>query len=365
MTRHTLSVLVLALGLPAVAQEPARFMARDRHERYRAMIPTFADPGLEEIRRHPRLLLFTDAEMPPAFQAANRGRLGVFSAKTQFLVGTDGFGQANLSFPWRRPFGLEFSEGWTSFRFLLLPEGRPIEWYGRRQPGDRQAAVPITWDFPEGSVLGEVLQLTTLGAGPVAFEVRVRSKRPAGWQVDVFRPYRDRDELDTAVAMLAGADQAAAFLGRREHEDRVWDQARVRHLLREARYDILPSLEKETVGKLLATPFASVKGREWVPGGLAPDTLGVNIVPPHYSAAFIPVTANTCASCHRTAGKNANQFGFAAPPGWDEWVRGSATDDALGFHIFDAGSVSRSGQFLTITLNPVLTRAGLLKHRGN
>jgi hypothetical protein len=190
----------------------------------------------------------------------------------------------------------------------------------------------------------------------------MKVKRPGGWAPDVFRPFADRADL-TATLVYAGSPEAPKLLVD-QREDWVFRQRRLKQLHTDAVKDFLPPLEESTVRSLLDRPFSSVRGREWVPGGFAADVKsGFHIVPPGYAATFVPVTANTCSSCHRTAGANARRSGFPAPAGWDEWIRGNAADESFSFHIFAPESVSGDGQFKPMVLHPSLTRAGLLKRR--
>lgn len=368
--RRVLPLLVLlGFALPALAQPSIiRLVTDAEHERLVAAIPTTDDPAMEQLRADPRLIVYGDREVPPVFQAANNGTLGVFRAGTLFSVGGVNVGVGSNRFPWKAPAGLDDAVGWTSFGFLWLPPGEQIAVARARLPADAQSAQFFSWTFPEGTVLGEVFLLTGDPSRP-AWEMRVRRKvssdvntKPtmsvvrSSWSPTVFRPFADREELDEAVA-FSGSPSTERFLSTKDrgHWQFKTEPLPNKLLRGDAVKDFLPPLDRQTVLRLLSREFTSVRDREWVPGGLAPDThADFHVIPRGYNGAMLPVSQSTCASCHRTAGQNIRLFGLSSPQGWDEWVRGNVGDESFRFHPFDPASVSSDRNFRQVRLNPKL-----------
>src|SRR5262245_41316545 len=129
------AVLALSLlsGTFVQAEQPFRLCDDAKHERLVALIPRTDDPRIEAVRRNPRLVVYTDAEMPKAAQFWDNNPLaGVhradynFSANPQRRPDGGVSGGPGQEFPWRFPFGLDDAEGWTKFTFFLLPPGQAV-----------------------------------------------------------------------------------------------------------------------------------------------------------------------------------------------------------------------------------------------
>lgn len=369
----TAAVSAVALLLPVeAAQAPSFFRLAPavKHEKLVRGIPTTDSELLERVRADPRLLVFTKDEVPPVFQAADNNRafgqrLGVFRAGTTFTVGGVTVGGGSNQFPWRTPAGLGDATNWDSFQFLWLPEGQPILYGLQRLPNDLGPTRSVTWTFPVGTVLGEVLGVLEPGdPEPVPFEMRVRRKVAEGeWRVDVFRPYRNREELNLAVALL-GSGRSEKFLVSVDREEQAINQNLFKMIPRRVTKDFLPPLDPSDVRRLLDTTFVSVRGEEWSPGAMAPDTRQpFHLVPRSYNGAMLNPTNGTCRACHRTAGQNIRSFGMPAPANWDEWARGNGADESMTWHPFHPDSVSSSGTFLPVFVRGSLVDAGLLKQR--
>ena len=368
-----LTVLTCALShaqqLESIHAQEVRLLSPAKHKKLQESIPRTDSELLEKLRTDPRLILFTKDEVPPVFQAADNNRannkLGVFRAGTTFTVGGVTVGGGSNQFPWRVPAGLGDAVNWDSFQFLWLPPGEAILWGPQRLAGDRGTTRSITWTYPDGTVLGEVLGVLEPGdLGPIPFELRVRRKIAEGdWRVDLFRPFRTRDELDLATAVL-GSPLSERFVQTRRVEVQSVNQSIFHMLPSTMAKDFLPSLEPATVRRLLDNTFVSVRGHEWSDGALAPDTQEpFHIIPRFYNGAFLNVTDGTCRACHKTAGQNISLFSMPAPSNWDEWVRGNGADQSMTFHPFHPDSISTDGTFKPVAIRGDLVKVGILKRR--
>ena len=353
----------------APAAEPAPFRLCDdaKHARLVALIPRTDDPWMEAVRADPRLVVYTDAEMPKASQFWDSNPLaGVHDAKHNISANPLRLPDGSLSggpgqeFPWRVPFGLDGAQGWTKFTFVRLPERQPVRWWRERLPGDGPRHASYRWEFPVGTVFGEVLCVQDAEGWSYPFELRVRHKVGAGtWRPDVFRPVRDRAELERLAPEVAGQGARAEWQLANPHPAKVIREHAVE--------DVLPPLPAAKVRELLARTFTSVRETEWVPGGHAPGTRAdFHIVPKNYAGAAIAVTAHSCARCHQTTLGHPDDFG---PVGFgrngralrDWYGRVPGDDQAFTWHPFDPASVSPGGYPQPVRLNPRMVAAGLLE----
>lgn len=364
----TLFALPLLCGQLGAAEQPFRLCDDARHAQLLALIPKTDDPRMEAVRLDPRLVIYTDAEMPKASQFWDSNPLaGVHRADHNISANPlrlpDGgvSGGPGQEFPWRVPFGLDEAEGWTKFNFYLLPPGAAVRWWRERLVGDGPQYASYRWEFPVGTLFGEVLCVLDRSGWSYPFELRVRQKISDGtWRPDIFRPFASRAELDAAVTAVRDPN-ADSFVAARERS--AWTLSNphpVKVLRNDAIEDVLPPLSEETVRKLLDRPFRSVRGREWVAGGHAPGTRAdFHIVPKNYAGAAVAVSTGQCAKCHQTALAHPDAFG---PFGRDWYGRVPGDDATFTWHPFDPASVSHRGVPQPVSLNQRMIGAGVLKH---
>ncbi len=191
---HSLLVALLALGMtdasesakPAVAKVGAapaptvQLMSAEKEQRLRKMLPRVADPDLQKILDDPRLILYTEREIPRAYQFFAGGLQGVHSAYYNISAnGSEPYGNGNREFPWGHPAGTQRTSGVEVFRFLWLPHDaqgnpRPVVWYRKHLRGD--SGDGYGWTFPVGALVGEVLAMT--GPDGYAYTFEMRSAHP-------------------------------------------------------------------------------------------------------------------------------------------------------------------------------------------
>lgn len=359
------AALAMVCAVRLLAQEPApfRLCPPTRHKELVSLIPATDDPWFERLRKDPRLVVYTQAEMPKASQFWDNNPLaGVHSASYNLSANsmpkydggrTGGPGQEH---PWRTPFGLDDAEGWSKFTFWL-PAG-PVTWWRERMPGDGAQHATYRWEFPVGTVFGEVLCVGHPKGWSVPFEVRVRRKVGHGtWRPDVYRPFHSRAEYDRAAAALGevtGQNRVRTLTLRNPQPIHIISGT--------AAEDVLDALPADVVAVLLDRPFKSVRGHEWVPGGHAPTTAApFGIVPKGYAGATVAVTTHSCARCHKTALGHPDEFDI---PTRDWYGRVPGDDQIFTWHPFDPASVSPNGSPRPVYLRQELIRAGLLKQWG-
>jgi hypothetical protein len=271
---------------------------------------------------------------------------GVFDRRNNISANrAEPHGNANREFPWKTG-GIDESTNAKGYVFYQLPKKGEIVWWrdhGKRwstrvggtnwllevHPGTYQ------WEFPEGTLFGEVL--TVDGK---TFEVRLMKKKNRRWHFRIFRPFRHRHQV-VKFAVKAKDKKAPP----KKPPARLKNKHPVTVIDEQALADEL-ELTPEGVAQILARPFEDVTDAVWAEEAgqkcYAPTTTKKGqIVPVNYQGHFLH--GQSCAKCHDTVGKNVSEF----QPGrdWYGSVRGG--DGVFSFDIFDPARRS-AGQ----TLNP-------------
>ncbi len=357
----------------------ARLMSREREELLRGSLPKVDDPDVQAMLNDPTLILYTDVEMPGAYQFWDGALQGVH--RVDYNISADNsepFGNGNREFPWATPAGTHRTNNVRTVRFLWLPRddaGKPwpVVWYRRHLSGD--GTLGYAWTFPIGTVFGEVLMMRAPDGYDYTFEMRLRRREGKEWSVDVFRPFPtaedlaqrirelrpDWDEQPNLTAFVAHLEEPNELpvlkLADRQPARRTFDQA--------MGVDVLPPLEDEALvcDLLRTTTFRSALGATWRWGSngartCAPTTdAPFHIVPARYDAGFVDVDRASCIRCHETVNADVDRFDFSRD--WYGRIRGS--DGIFSFHPFDPHTVSGNGFGQAVRMRPELTEAGVLE----
>ncbi|MEQ8788764.1 MAG: hypothetical protein RIC55_20805 [Pirellulaceae bacterium] len=358
---------------------PLRLMSAEKDARLRSYLPHISDSDLQRILKDDRLILYTDKEMPRAYQDWDGALQGVHSPSYNISAnGSEPFGNGNREFPWSTPAGTHRCDNVTSFRFLWLPQDEqgeplPIVWYRKRFPGDNVQG--YAWVYPVGTVFGEVLRQRGPDGKDYTFELRVRIREYGQWAVDVFRPFPTAKELAHAVKQHRPAwekdEQLAKLVS---HLQTPAEMPKLKLIARHPAQvtfkqsmgvDTLPTPGDDLlVAELLTqTPFRSSLGEVWreTPDGVetcAPTTASkFHIVPAKYDAGFIEVNRISCMRCHETTAQHVRKF----EPYRDWYGRIRGSDGIFSFHPFCPTCISGNGYGGAVRLRPELKQAGLLK----
>ncbi|HZZ80757.1 MAG TPA: hypothetical protein VFE62_19805 [Gemmataceae bacterium] len=365
---------------PADAKREAlvRLMPAKSEKRLRDYLPKVADPEVQAIFEDPQLIVYTDREMPKAYQFWNGQMPGVHRASYNISAnGSEPFGNGNREFPWGTPAGTHRTKNVWTFRFLRLPrdeDGKvhPIVWFRSRQQGDGQNG--YAWRFPTGAAVGEVLMMRGADGRDYCFEVRVRFREVDDWAIDVFRPFpraedlaegikelrpnwQERPALASAVKLLSGPTVLPERKLADQHPRKTFQQSMGVY--------VLPSLEDDAlVAELLTkTTFKSALGNPWAEGAngavaAAPTTeAAFHIVPAKYDAGFVEVDRASCMRCHKTVNQPVDKFQSGRD--WYGRIRGS--DGIFSFHPFDPNSISGNGYPVPVRMRDELVSAGVIE----
>jgi hypothetical protein len=354
-------------------------MSAAKDQQLRRQLPNVYDDRVQEILDDPALILYTDSEMPAAYQDWSSGLPGIHSPTYNVSANnSEPFGNGNVEFPWGTPGGAHRATNSSTFRFLWLPRDesgqlRPIVWYRKFLPGSSSPG--FAWTFPLGTVVGEVLRIRSPQGLDYSFELRLRTRDNGQWSVDVFRPFPTSEQLAVRIKELRPDWQQQARLAKLvEHLEQpielrrltLADSSHSRMVFNQSMgIDPLPPVEDdELVAQLLTeTTFESALGTTWRMGAnrvytFAPTTdAAFHIVPARYDAGFIEVDQTSCMRCHDTVSRHVNEFAFGRD--WYGNVRGS--DGIFSIHPFDPSCVSYNGASVTPQLNQTLINAGLLE----
>ena len=278
----------------------------------------------------PNLIIYTEEEMPRAYQFWNGANQGIHSAYYNISAnGSEPFGNANREFPWGTPAGTHRTRNVRSFRFLLLPrdaEGKvlPVVWYRKQLRGDGQAA--YAWTFPIGTVLGEVLTMRAPNGNDCTFEMRIRTRERGDWDVNLFRPFPTAVELSTRIKELrpnwaenkqlaesvAHLDQPLANAppnpGRQAPGQAVVPTGDGRRLVAPAgrRRAGDRAVDHDQVPLRAGRGVAQVGGRR---EDVRPTTMAAyHVIPANFDAGFIEVDRTSCIRCHESVNESVSAF---------------------------------------------------------
>lgn len=380
-------------GLPArvdpavVARPVARLMQPAKESAYRRMLPQVDDPHLQSVLDDPSLILYTDAEMPKAYQFWSGAFPGVHAVNYNISANnTEPFGNGNREFPWGAPAGAHRAHNVHTFRFLWLPKDEqgqayPIVWYQKVLRGDSRSG--YAWTYPIGTVVGEVLTQRAPNGYDYTFEVRVRIREADDWAVDVYRPFPAADDLVARIEELRPNWQEQPKLAALvEHLSKplpgklftlVDHQPGKRVFSQQMAVDQLPAIDDDqlVIELLTTTTFRSAHSTAWrvASGGAstaAPTTAAkFHIVPANYDAGFVEVDRQSCQRCHETVNHAVDEFNSRRD--WYGRIRGS--DGIFSFHPFSPDSISGNGFPVGVRLRRELQQTGVLarfdarKHR--
>lgn len=366
-----------------------QLMSAKKEARLRALLPRVADAEMRKVLSDPNLILYTDDEIPRAYQFWSGDLPGVHLANYNISAnGSEPFGNGNREFPWGHPAGTHRTTGVEAFRFLSLPKDKdgkiqPVVWFRKRLPGD--GTMGYAWTYPVGTVVGEVLAMTGPDGLAYTFEMRVRTREYGYWDVDVFRPFPTASALSRRIKELRPDwEQDENLVKVVNHLDSpvemkslrlVDSQPAKRTFDQTMGIDSLPAIgDTKLVGQLLtSTPFKSSMGEVWRESSsgvktYAPTTKAeFHVIPAKYDAGFVQVDRTSCMRCHDSVAHNVSEFN----PGRDWYGNIRGSDAIFSFHPFALESIADNGFGRAVRMRPEFEKAGIVakydpdKHPGS
>jgi len=367
----------------------------------RASLPATDIEKWQAVFRDPKTMLYTDREIPAAYQHADGGlisggglvprngatmsttfhspRYNISGEANEARKGQGMGGNANIEFPWRTPGGTDFSEGKSStFKFMRLPDRDsggvwPVVWY-RPVMGDSRVGphTVLAWVFPIGTVFGEVMGLRDSRGQMHTFEVRLRVREETFWDIEILRPFPTAKDLADRLEAMDPEKYAADIALLRDHRTVVAKRMND-PLHRRSGFDVQAgtnltpaSLSEQVSADLLdSTRFKSAVGAAWKQHpdfdnlvSFAPTgRYDFNIVPPNYEGTFMGTDTDSCKRCHEHTLKHVDVFDNQRD--WYGRVRGS--DQIFTWHPIDPGSIAYNGGTIPARLRQSFVQAGIVE----
>jgi len=366
------------LKVPVVGSQ-IKLMSQEEDFYYRNKLPRCTDFFANSLAGDSRLIWYTSKEMPCTYQLNNVGHSG----GTEFHLCNHNIsgdpiesqrphgkgGNGNIEFPWLTG-GTDNCPNVNSVKFLLLPEGKSIQMFRPAFPENR-GVPPLKgygWTYPVGTIVGELLLMKAPNGEEHAFELRLRIKDNAGWDVDIFRPYPTVIDLVNKIKELRPhwqSDQrlAAAIY---QIEQSVPKETRLAdnhpdHVAFDvtAGVDELPELPESLVYELMDTPFYSAKNKTWKGANcFAPTTRSQwSIVPARYDGTFLGTDRQSCNKCHENTFDHVTKFDYKR--GWYGFVRGS--DKIFSFHPIDPDCIRFDASLGPVVMRQTFLDKGIVK----
>jgi hypothetical protein len=321
-------------------------------EAYRNLLPSIDNPELGAIFSDPNTLFFDDASLPAAYQDPT-GVMGVkpnghitFVETAPFIDQATGklktFGSAA---------GLSGATKAKTFHFMWLPKDesgnlKKIKvWAGPSAPED---GGPLwQWEFPAGTVSGEVIYEYDSKGQPHVLEVRTRKKERTGGmaQSDIYTPIPTKEDLSRVLTEVKGrrpdlANEIASVSSAIETA-KPFAQELIKDNLPHQSFQIkgftmaLPKMSEELTHEILREPFRSSLGKVWTEKEgkkvFAPTTnQPFGVVPQHSTRGVMSVDRKACDACHAFSNVPFRDFfaQYRSSPGWENLLR--STTDAYG-----------------------------------
>jgi len=372
--------LILSILSGSASAQAVRLMSTEKETALRASLPEIDDPNITE--RIADALLYTDEEIPPAFQFQPlHGGTGapytVFAHRHTSFNDLDRAGQftnGNREFPWRTPGGIDRAEKYCDeFRFISLPRKKdgsywPIVVYRDRLDRSTSVNMPAPtgykWIYPNGTVIGEVLVMNFNDGYKYTYEVRIREREPNDWNVDVFRPFTTAEQLGHFLSQHGNESASAELLAAKSlRRQRLADRHPTRAFDVTSGIDPLPEISGDLIKLALTTgPFSSAAGTTWRTGsnGVTADAPTnereeANLVPPGYNATFLGNDRTGCVNCHKHTLRHVSAF---QNRDWYGYIRGS--DGIFSFHPIEPSSIG-TGEERPVRMRRELVEAGMVE----
>lgn len=306
------------LASNAVQVVPAKKLAI-----YRKLLPSVVDPEIQNVLEDPNTLIYDEAALPPAYQDDSVPVVGV-RASTNHPDGA----------PFRDPktgkvkifshgAGLLPGASNKTFHFLSLPKDaagnlKKIRVWKTRNKVDLGDL--WEWEFPEGTISGEVVYANDSSGASHVLEVRTRKTKKKGTlaESDIFVPAPTKTDLLTKLQEVAGnsdpslAKEAKAVKKQLESPAKLFPVSvgggtyTDSSLVSQGGSEQLPPMSEKLSKAILHTPFLSSRGAKWDSKGtldaFAPTTAqAFGIVPQHSQRGAVGVDKESCAKCHEKA----------------------------------------------------------------
>lgn len=383
MTRH---VVVFLLWMTAA--QGARvtdlnhvLMPEARLATIKAALPLILDHKLAAVLHSPQTLWYDETVMKRSYQdsvgaSSNDKWPDLVAASETIIGGLHDRTNKRWQFPFAVTAGTDETNNLQVENFVYFPQS------GGQVPTMTITKVHLNdnrpewrWTYPVGTVFGEVLFIKD-GGNLLPMEIRTRTRYPAGWSMNAWRPFPRATDLARAIQQLrpnwSSQPNLRGMVEFLENETtlkpaRLAAKAALAPIFQQDGYlDVLPDFgDDELVRELLTTTvFRSSYGVWWKANGsqrtfAASTKSRLSIVPTNYTAGVIEVTDESCLRCHKETNRLVSEFYGALYLYGELW----GMDGIFSFHPYDESHYPelRYNMIDNRYLNPKLKQAKIFR----
>ncbi len=349
------------------ANNAIHLLPQERERVYRSILPQVENAELAAVLKDPNTLFFDKSVMVPGYQDPSLPVAGVRTTEEGFR-GAGFASKANQLYlnkeghlrMFHSGVGLEGATNSGTFHFIHLPKDangnlQKIKVSKKIIPPDE--TFTYDWEFPVGTVSGEVVVNKDSQGNLQVLEIRTRKKdQPNGsWAPDIMRPYPTAGSLREKLSSIAKnspdlkpeAEQLLMHLSNPNRLSAVQisrDGYQKGNFSTSGGTDWLPNMSGTMIKTLLATPFKSTLGIEWDRSSnqvaFAPTTQQSNgIVAQNSHTGATRVDRQSCAKCHEDSNQPIRNFFNSNHPDYYGSIVAygnlPGSDKNLRFTIFD------------------------------
>jgi hypothetical protein len=378
-------ILFLSLLVPSTY---GQLLSEEEIQNYKSFFPKFEDGFVTKLVDNPKTVWYNEKVMPRIFLQLSAdtpyGELTPFwinnniSGDAREQSKGDGFGgSVATDKPYRVLGGTDNSKVFN-IRAMILPEDengklKPIAyydeiyyryyWLGNNQHLPLKG---LAWIYPTGTVFMEAIAIDG-PKGRYICEIRCRIKMKDYWEVAIYRPFKNLQELEAKVKELR-PDSNYDLTPRLKYEKFADNDHPTNHAIDLEGYVLtLPNFDEELVHDLLTkTEFKNCTNESFYDEDgkvvFAPTSNSeFNIVPKNYQATFLGTDAQSCKNCHEHSGSSATLWDFSR----DWYGNLQLGDNIFSMHIFDKSGISTNGAPGRNILNKTFVNMGILERYNN
>lgn len=350
MTKWVVLAVLLGASSYAEANLNTVIMPAARLDKIKASFPFILDPKLAAVLHSPQTLWYDETVMKASYQdsvgaSSNDKWPDLVAASESIIGGLHDRKKKRWQFPFGTTAGTDESTNIQVENFVYFPQMEPSMTITRVYLNDNRPE--WRWTYPVGTVFGEIIFITD-GGNLLPAEIRTRTKYPAGWAMNAFRPFPRAQDLAEAIKYLRPNWDNQPNLRRMVEfleDETTLRPARLAGVgvlaptfTQDGYLDELPDFgDDQLVRELLTTTtFRSAYGAAWKRNGeqktfAATTKSKLSVVPNNYTAGLIEVTDESCMRCHKETNRLVSEFYFALYLYGEMW----GMDGIFSFHPYD------------------------------
>jgi hypothetical protein len=319
-------------GNSDLASNAVQVLPQAKLDEYRAMLPKVENQQIQKIFEDPNTLFYDEQSLPSGYQdPSGPGAFGVRTSKQITTIGPAPYLDENKRLKiFGHAFGMQNNKNAKMFHFLNLPKDangnlKKIRVFkiNRHDVYDNEDL--WYWEFPVGTVSGQVVYELDSQGKPYALDVSIREKDKlkSPHFADVLRaaPFSGglKKKLESLTSDSEVGSESQLVLNKLTNESKLIpieitnDGMPDGNFAAQGATEILPHMSEDLVKKLLEEPFKSSLGAVWNEDGALKafaatthDEFG--IVPKDNKRGVLPVNRQSCNKCHDSVNTPLRDF---------------------------------------------------------